>query len=143
MICDSTNVFSEGRSGSELSVRKSLLKIIQRLKKRVIVTSFASNVARMETIFFCAERTGRQISLVGRSMNRIFRAARQCGYLKNVIDPLDPRDTNKISRDKIIYLCTGSQGEPMGAMNRISNYTHPDVFIEKDDTVIFLSLIHI
>ena len=140
MICDSTNVFSEGRSGSELSVRKSLLKIIQRLK-RVIVTSFASNVARMETIFFCAERTGRQISLVGRSMNRIFRAARQCGYLKNVIDPIDPRDTNKISRDKIIYLCTGSQGEPMGAMNRISNYTHPDVFIEKDDTVIFSSKI--
>ena len=141
MICDSTNVFSEGRSGSELSVRRSLLKIIQRLKKRVIVTSFASNVARMETIFFCAERTGRQISLVGRSMNRIFRAARQCGYLKNVIDPIDPRDTNKISRDKIIYLCTGSQGEPMGAMNRISNYTHPDVFIEKDDTVIFSSKI--
>ena len=141
MICDSTNVFSEGRSGSELSVRKSLLKIIQRLKKRVIVTSFASNVARMETIFFCAEKTGRQISLVGRSMNRIFKAARQCGYLKNVIDPIDPRDTNKISREKIIYLCTGSQGEPMGAMNRISNYTHPDVFIEKDDTVIFSSKI--
>jgi len=141
MICDSTNVFSEGRSGSELSVRNSLLKIIQRLKKRVIVTSFASNVARMETIFFCAEKTGRQISLVGRSMSRIFRAARQCGYLKNVIDPIDPRDANKLPREKIIYLCTGSQGEPMGAMNRISNYKHPDVFIEKDDTVIFSSKI--
>ena len=141
MICDSTNVFSVGRSGSELSVRKSLLKIIERLKKRVIVTSFASNVARMETIFFCAEQTGRQISLVGRSMHRIFKAARQCGYLKNIIDPIDPRDAKKIPRDKIIYLCTGSQGEPMGAMNRISNYTHPDVFIEKDDTVIFSSKI--
>ncbi len=141
MICDSTNVFSIGRSGSELSVRKSLLKIIGRLKKRVIVTSFASNVARMETIFYCAEKTGRQISLVGRSMHRIYKAARQCGYLKNVIDPIDPRDAKKISRDKIIYLCTGSQGEPMGAINRISNYTHPDVFIEKDDTVIFSSKI--
>tara|TARA_B100000886_G_C20414776_1_gene488751 strand:+ start:128 stop:1786 length:1659 start_codon:yes stop_codon:yes gene_type:complete len=141
MICDSTNVFSIGRSGSELSVRKSLLKIIERLKKRVIVTSFASNVARMETIFYCAQKTGRQISLVGRSMNRIFKAARQCGYLKDVIEPLDPRDANKVSRDKIIFLCTGSQGEPMGAMNRISNYTHPDVFIEKDDTVIFSSKI--
>ncbi len=141
MICDSTNVFSIGRSGSELSVRKSLLKIIGRLKKRVIVTSFASNVARMETIFYCAEKTGRQISLVGRSMHRIYKAARQCGYLKNVIDPIDPRDAKKISRDKIIYLCTGSQGEPMGAMNRISNYTHPDVFLEKDDTVIFSSKI--
>ena len=92
MICDSTNVFSLGRSGSELSVRKSLLKIIERLKKRVIITSFASNVARMETAFFCAEKTGRQISLVGRSMHRIYKAARQCGYLKNVIDPIDPRD---------------------------------------------------
>ena len=141
MICDSTNVFSIGRSGSELSVRKSLLKIIGRLKKRVIVTSFASNVARMETIFYCAEKTGRQISLVGRAMHRIYKAARQCGYLKDVIDPIDPRDAKKISRDKIIYLCTGSQGEPMGAMNRISNYTHPDVFIEKDDTVIFSSKI--
>ncbi|MFL2895565.1 MAG: ribonuclease J, partial [Candidatus Pelagibacter sp.] len=141
MICDSTNVFSLGRSGSELSVRKSLLKIIERLKKRVIITSFASNVARMETIFFCAEKTGRQISLVGRSMHKIYKAARQCGYLKNVIDPIDPRDAKKISREKIIYLCTGSQGEPMGAMTRISNYTHPDVHIEKDDTVIFSSKI--
>ncbi len=141
MICDSTNVFSLGRSGSELSVRKSLLKIIERLKKRVIITSFASNVARMETVFFCAEKTGRQISLVGRSMHKIYKAARQCGYLKNVIDPIDPRDAKKISREKIIYLCTGSQGEPMGAMTRISNYTHPDVHIEKDDTVIFSSKI--
>jgi len=141
MICDSTNVFSLGRSGSELSVRKSLLKIIERLKKRVIITSFASNVARMETIFFCAEKTGRQISLVGRSMHKIYKAARQCGYLKNVIDPIDPRDAKKISREKIIYLCTGSQGEPMGAMTRISNYTHPEVHIEKDDTVIFSSKI--
>ena len=58
---------------------------------------------------------------------------------KNVIDPLDPRDAKKLARDKIVYLCTGSQGEPMGALNRISNFTHPDVFIEKDDTVIFSS----
>ena len=65
----------------------------------------------------------------------------QCGYLQNVIDPIDPRDAKNISRDKIVYLCTGSQGEPMGAMNRISNFTHPDVFVEKDDTVIFSSKI--
>ncbi len=141
MICDSTNVFSEGRAGSELDVRKNLLKVFQRLKKRIIVTSFASNVARMETIFYCAEQTGRHISLVGRSMHRIFKAARQCGYLKNVIDPVDPRDAKNISREKIVYLCTGSQGEPMGAMNRIVKYTHPDVFIERNDTVIFSSKI--
>ncbi len=141
MICDSTNVFSAGRAGSELDVRKNLLKVFQRLKKRIIVTSFASNVARMETVFYCAEQTGRHISLVGRSMHRIFKAARQCGYLKNVIDPVDPRDAKNISREKIVYLCTGSQGEPMGAMNRIVKYTHPDVFIERNDTVIFSSKI--
>ena len=141
MICDSTNVFSIGRAGSELDVRKSLLNIMSRLKKRIIVTSFASNVARMETIFYCAEKLGRQISLVGRSMHRIYKAAKQCGYLKDVIDPIDPRDAKKISREKIIYLCTGSQGEPMGAMMRISTYVHPDVQIEKSDTVIFSSKI--
>ena len=79
MICDSTNVFSMGRSGSEMDVRKNMLSIIGRLKKRIIVTSFASNVARMESVFYCAEKTGRQIALVGRSMHRIFKAARECG----------------------------------------------------------------
>ena len=141
MICDSTNVFSAGRSGSELDVRKNMLNIMGRLKKRIIITSFASNVARMESAFYCAEKTGRQISLVGRSMHRIYKAARQCGYLKDTIEPIDPRDAKNISRDKIVYLCTGSQGEPMGAMMRISNYTHPDVFIEKGDSVIFSSKI--
>ena len=139
MICDSTNVFSPGRAGSESSVRDSLLQIIENKKKRIIVTSFASNVARMETIFYCAKKTNRNICLVGRSMNRIYKAAKQCGYLKNLIEPLDPRDANKISREKIIYLCTGSQGESMGAMNRIINDVHPDVFMEAGDAVIFSS----
>ena len=141
MICDSTNVLSVGRSGSEKDVRDSMLKIIEKQKKRVIVTSFASNVARMETIFYCAEKSGRNISLVGRSMHRIYKAAKQCGYLSDVIEPIDPRDAKNISSEKIIYLCTGSQGEPMGAMNRISNYIHPDVFVEAGDTVIFSSKI--
>ena len=141
MICDSTNVFSMGKAGSELDVRKSLLNIMGSLKKRIVMASFASNVARMETAFYCAEKTGRQISLVGRSMHRIFKAARQCGYLKNVIEPIDVREAKKISREKIVYLCTGSQGEPMAALMRIASYTHPDVFIEKDDTVIFSSKI--
>jgi len=141
MICDSTNVFSIGRAGSELDVRKNLLKIVERLKKRIIITSFASNVARMETMFYCAEKSGRQISLVGRSMHRIYNAAKKCGYLKDVIHPVDPRDAKRIPRDKVIYLCTGSQGESMGAMSRISNYSHPDVLMEKGDAVIFSSKI--
>ena len=141
MICDSTNVFSIGRSGSEADVRKSLIDIIEKQKKRIIVTSFASNVARMETIFFCAQKTGRQISLVGRSMQKIYKAAKKCGYLDEAVEPVDARDVKNISRDKIIYLCTGSQGEPLGAMNRISNYIHPDVYLEAGDTVIFSSKI--
>ena len=141
MICDSTNVFSPGKAGSEYDVRESLLKIMQNIQKRIIVTSFASNVARMESVFYCAEKLGRKISLVGRSMHRIYNAARQCGYLKNCIEPTDPRKSKNIDRKKIIYLCTGSQGEPNGAMTRISNNIHPDVYIEKNDTVIFSSKI--
>ena len=141
MICDSTNIFSPGRAGSENDVRESLLKIISNQKKRVLVTSFASNVARMESIFYIAKQTKRNISLIGRSMHRIYKAARQCGYLKNLIEPVDPRDARKISRERIILLCTGSQGEPMGALNRIANDVHPDVNIESGDTVIFSSKI--
>ena len=141
MICDSTNVFSPGRAGSESDVRKSLLKVMETKTKRIVVTSFASNVARMETVFYCAEKVGRQISLVGRSMHRIYKAARQCGYLNNLIEPIDPREAKKIDRKKIVYLCTGSQGEPNGAMMRISNYNHPDVILDEKDTVIFSSKI--
>jgi len=141
MICDSTNVFNPGRAGSENDVRDNLLKIMRNINKRIIVTSFASNVARMETIFYCAEKTGREISLVGRSMNRIFKAARQCGYLDKVKEPIDSRDAKKIPREKIVLLCTGSQGEPNGAMMRITNDIHPDIAIEKEDTVIFSSKI--
>ena len=141
MICDSTNVFSPGRAGSESDVRDSLLKIMETKSKRILVTSFASNVARMETIFYCASKTGRSICLVGRSMQRIYKAAKKCGYLGNLIEPIELKDAKNLSKNKILYLATGSQGEPMGAMNRIINDIHPDVFIEEDDCVIFSSKI--
>ena len=141
MICDSTNVFSPGRAGSEADVRESLLKIMEIKSKRILVTSFASNVARMETIFFCAKKTGRSICLVGRSMQRIYKAAKKCGYLGNLIEPIEPKNAKNISKNKILYLATGSQGEPMGAMNRIVNGIHPEVFIEEGDCVIFSSKI--
>ena len=141
MICDSTNIFSPGRAGSESDVRDSLLRIMEQKTKRILVTSFASNVARMESIFHCAKKTGRSICLVGRSMHRIYKAAKKCGYLKGLIEPLEPRDAKKVSKNKILYLATGSQGEPMGAMNRIINGTHPEVFLEEGDCVIFSSKI--
>ena len=74
-------------------------------------------------------------------MHRIYNTARECGYLQDVKPPIDPRDAKKIPRNKIVYLATGSQGEPMGAMNRIVNEEHPDVFLDSDDTVIFSSKI--
>ena len=141
MICDSTNIFSPGRAGSESDVRDSLLRIMELKTKRILVTSFASNVARMESIFYCAKKTGRNICLVGRSMQRIYNAAKKCGYLKGVIEPLEPKDAKKVPKNKILYLATGSQGEPMGAMNRIVNGTHPDVKLEDADCVIFSSKI--
>jgi ribonuclease J len=141
MICDSTNIFSPGRAGSESDVRDSLLRIMESKTKRILVTSFASNVARMESIFYCAKKTGRAICLVGRSMHRIFKAAKKCGYLKELIDPIEPREAKKVAKNKILYLATGSQGEPMGAMNRIINGSHPEVFLEEGDCVIFSSKI--
>ena len=141
MICDSTNIFSPGRAGSESEVRDSLLRIMEIKTNRILVTAFASNVARMESIFYCAKKTGRNICLVGRSMQRIYKAARKCGYLQGLIEPLEPRDAKKVAKNKIIYLATGSQGEPMGAMNRIINGIHPDVQLESDDCVIFSSKI--
>jgi len=141
MICDSTNVFYPGRAGSEQDVRESLLKIMKLKNKRIVVTSFASNVARMESILHCAEKLKRSIALVGRSMNKIYKAARQCGYLKNSIEPISLKEAKNVARDKIIFLCTGSQGEPNGAMTRIANFVHPDVFLESGDSVIFSSKI--
>ena len=141
MICDSTNIFSPGRAGSESEVRDSLLRIMELKTKRLLVTSFASNVARMESIFYCAKKTGRNICLVGRSMQRIYKAAKKCGYLKGLINPVEPREAKKIEKNKILYLATGSQGEPMGAMTRIVNGVHPEVFLESGDCVIFSSKI--
>ncbi len=141
MICDSTNIFSHGRSGSELDVRNSLLRIMELKTNRIIVTSFASNVARMESIFYCAKKTGRNICLVGRSMHRIYKAARKCGYLKDLIEPLELKIAKKVNKNEILFLATGSQGEPMGAMNRIINGTHPDVHLDAGDCVIFSSKI--
>lgn len=100
MICDSTNIFSPGRAGSESDVRDSLLRIMELKTGRILVTSFASNVARMESIFYCAKKTGRNICLVGRSMQRIYKAAKKCGYLKGLIEPLEPKDAKKVTKIK-------------------------------------------
>ena len=141
MICDSTNIFNLGSTGSESSVRTGLLTVLEKMKNRIVITSFASNVARMETVFKVAEKIGRQVCLVGRSMNRIYQLARQCNYLQDIKVPIDVRDAKKIPKNKIVFLCTGSQGEQRAALARIANGTHPDLHLEKGDNVIFSSRI--
>ena len=141
MICDSTNIFNLGSTGSESSVRTGLLTVLEKMKNRIVITSFASNVARMETVFKVAEKIGRQVCLVGRSMNRIYQLARQCNYLQDIKVPIDVRDVKKIPKNKIVFLCTGSQGEQRAALARIANGTHPDLHLEKGDNVIFSSRI--
>ena len=141
MVCDSTNIFNLGSSGSESLVRTGLLTVLEKMKNRIVITSFASNVARMETVFKVAEKIGRHVCLVGRSMNRIYQLARQCNYLQDIKVPIDVRDAKKIPKNKMVFLCTGSQGEQRAALARIANGTHPDLHLEKDDNVIFSSRI--
>ena len=141
MVCDSTNVLTSGRSGSESTVRGNLAGVIKKLKNRVFVTSFASNVARLETIAAAAKESGRSLVILGRSMHRMISVARQNGILKDIDVILSEKDAAKKKKHEVLYLCTGSQGEPRGAMMRISNQDFPHIDIDQDDCVIFSSKI--
>ncbi len=141
IVCDSTNVFNPGHSGSEADVEANLKTIIGQRKGRVAVTTFASNVARLGTICKVAQELDRHVVLVGRSMLRVIAAARETGYFDTMFPLLAPEDAAYLPRDKVLYLCTGSQGEPRGAMNRIADGQHRDVVLEAGDTVIFSSKI--
>jgi len=139
MVCDSTNALVPGRAGSELEVRAALEAAVGRMKKRVAVACFASNVARLETVMRVAETHGRQVALVGRSMHRIVAAAREAGYLKDLPPILDERDIGHLPREEVLLLCTGSQGEPRAALWRIANDDHPEVTLDSGDAVLFSS----
>jgi ribonuclease J len=140
MICDSTNVFKEGVSGSEQDVQDSLDKLLEAIPSgRIAVTTFASNIARLMTIALVAERHDRHVVLVGRSLHRMTEAAKKSGYLNELPPFIDEKDAGHIPRDKILLLCTGSQGEPRGAMARIARDEHAHVSLTTGDTVIFSS----
>ena len=138
-VCDSTNALVAGESGSEAKVRESLTALIGTLKGRVAVTSFASNVARLETIALAARQNGRQVALVGRAMHKITDAARQTGYLKHFPSIIDEAEAAQLPPNRVLYLCTGSQGEPRAALARIADNNHPNVSLGKGDAVIFSS----
>lgn len=139
MVCDSTNVFVEGHSGSEADVREHLTEVILRCPQRVVVTTFASNVARLETIIKAAHAAGRVIALAGRSMWRMIETAHEAGYLKDETDFVDDREAMLLPRKDVLILCTGCQGEPRAALTRIANDTHPTLRLQSGDTVIMSS----
>jgi ribonuclease J len=141
IICDSTNALRPGTSGSEGELRRSLTELIGRYDARVAVACFASNVARLETIAYAAAAHGRDVALVGRSLWRIDKAARENGYLADVPRFLTEEEAGYVPRDRILMICTGSQGEPRAALARIARDDHPNVELEPGDAVIFSSRI--
>ena len=138
MICDSTNVFSEGEAGSEAGVRQGLFEAIAEQKGKVAVACFASNVARILSTVEAATAAGRSVSLIGRSMLRITGAAKAVGLLQDATF-IEPEMARHLPDDKVLYLCTGSQGEPRAALARIAEGSHPFVTLGRGDTCLFSS----
>ncbi len=141
MVCDSTNVFTPGRAGSEAAVKSSLSTLLSGMKGRVAVTAFASNVARVDTIGKVAAQHGRQIALVGRSMHKVVAAAREAGYLKDFPPVLREEEAASLHPDQVLYICTGSQGEARAALSRIAYGDNQRIALGSGDTVIFSSRI--
>jgi ribonuclease J len=141
IICDSTNVFSAGTSGSEGDLLESLTQLISTLTQRVVVTCFASNVARLETIAAAAAANDRDVVLAGRALWRFSEVGRAHGCLQNTPAFLDEDQAGFLPRDKTLIVCTGSQGEPRAALARIASGNHPRVTLNEGDTVIFSSRI--
>mgnify|MGYP001125708279 CR=1 FL=1 len=139
MVCDSTNALIEGESGSEATVRESLVELIGRYDTRIAVACFASNVARLESIAKAAAVHDRHVALVGRSLWRIVDAARESGYLTDLPEFVAEHDVGYLPRDKVVMICTGSQGERRSALARIARRDHPNVSLESGDVVIFSS----
>ena len=141
MVCDSTNVLVPGTSGSEADVRDSLIELVGRYRNRVAIACFASNVARLDTIARVGDAHDRQVALVGRSLWRIYEAAKENGYLTDTPPFLSERDVGYLPKDKVLMICTGSQGEARAALPRIASGEHPDVSLDNGDVVIFSSRI--
>ncbi len=138
MVCDSTNVFEEGESGSESAVAANLVKLIGEKQGKVVVTSFASNVARLHSVCTAARASGRRVCLVGRSMLRIVGAAQSVGLLTE-FDFIEPDSVASLPDSQVLYLSTGSQGEPNAALSRIARGEHQHVRLGEGDTVFFSS----
>jgi ribonuclease J len=138
LVCDSTNAFNPGDSGSEGSVKADLLKSVKAAKGRVVVTTFASNAARLQTLGQVARESGRTLCFAGRSLHRIIEAAQANGYLKDMPKTVDMEAVDGLARHEVMVVATGGQGEARAALARIADGNHP-VKVEEGDTVIFSS----
>ncbi len=139
VVGDSTNAIREGRSPSERDVAKTLGELIASAPNRVAVTTFASHVARIRSVADAALNCGREVVMIGRAMERIARVARETGYLEGIKPFRGVERFGYLPPDKVVALCTGSQGEPRSALARIAEDNHPDVGLDKGDRVIFSS----
>lgn len=138
LVCDSTNIFNTTASGSESTVRKGLFEEVSKAKGRVMITSFASNAARLHTFGEVAKETGRKLCVTGRSLDRIIKVARATGYLKDFPDTISPDEAMRLPKNKLLIIATGGQGEERAALARVANGQHT-ITLEADDTVIFSS----
>ncbi|MDF2900530.1 MAG: metallo-beta-lactamase family protein, partial [Phenylobacterium sp.] len=139
MVCDSTNVFVDGEAGSEADVRDALANLISGLRGKVAVACFASNVARMDSVIRAAEAAGRRVCLVGRSMHRMAAAAKSVGLFVGIKEFLTDQQAGAAPDNEVLFLCTGSQGEPRAALSRIADGTHQHVKLGPGDSCVFSS----
>jgi ribonuclease J len=137
LVGDSTNAVREGRSPSEADVAKTLAELIRTAPRRVAVTTFASHVGRLRAVADAARAAEREVVVVGRAMERVVQVARETGYLDGVQDFRSAESYGYLPPDKVLALCTGSQGEPRAALSRIAEDEHPDVTLSRGDRVIF------
>lgn len=138
LVCDSTNVFNPEPSGSEGDVHAGLLEVISQAKNRVLVTTFASNAARLQTLGAVAKETGRALCVAGRSLDRIIMNAKASGYLRDLPKLVDVHEAMSMPRNKVMIIATGGQGEPRAALARVAGDTHP-IKLERGDLVVFSS----
>ncbi|WP_298466648.1 ribonuclease J [uncultured Erythrobacter sp.] len=139
LVCDSTNVFNPSPSGSEGAVHRGLMdEVAKHSGKRVLVTTFASNVARLQTLGEVARETGRQLCVAGRSLDRIIEVAQDNGYLADFPKPVDFDTAMGLPRGEVLILATGGQGEPRAALSRIADENHP-LELTRGDVVLFSS----
>jgi len=138
LVCDSTNTFQDTPSGSEASVHEGLREQAAKAKGRVLVTTFASNAARLETIGRVATETGRRICVAGRSLDRILKVAKATGYLRDFPEPVRFDEAMRLPRNEVLIVATGGQGEPRAALGRVAFGNH-ELKLVQGDTVIFSS----